>query len=181
MLALIARRIAFGILTLAVASVLVFAGTEVLPGDVASAVLGQEATEEAKAVIREQLRLDRPVVARYAEWLSGYVRGDLGTSLASRRPVADLVGPRLANTVLLAAVTAALAVPLAIVLGLISALRPDGVVDRSISLVSLMLIAVPDYLVAGLLVLVFAVIWRLLPAISYLPPDASLVQTARAL
>jgi peptide/nickel transport system permease protein len=181
MLALLAQRIAFGILTLLAASVLVFAATEVLPGDVASAILGQEATEEAKAVIREQLRLDRPVVERYAEWLARYVQGDLGSSLASRRPVADLVGLRLANTLLLTAVTAALAVPLAIALGLMSALYPDGAVDRLISLVSLMLIAVPDYLIAGLLVLVFAVTWQLLPAISYLPPDASLAQTGRAL
>jgi peptide/nickel transport system permease protein len=181
MLALLAQRLLFGVLVLWVVSLLVFGATELLPGDVASEMLGQEATDEAKATIRRQLGLDRPPWVRYGEWLGELARGQLGISLASRRPVADLLADRLANTALLAGVTALVAVPLSIGLGLLCAAYPHSRLDRLISHVSLVLISVPDFFVASSLVIVFAVSLRLLPAVASLPEDATAGQLARVL
>ncbi|HEX5796533.1 MAG TPA: ABC transporter permease, partial [Geminicoccaceae bacterium] len=101
---LILRRLALGILTIWAASVVIFAATEVLPGDVATAVLGQAATPAALANIREELDLDRPAPVRYAQWLGDFLKGDLGTSLANRRPIDAVIGQRLLNTLFLAGV-----------------------------------------------------------------------------
>ena len=112
MLKLIVSRLGLGVATLWVMSVLVFAATEILPGDVATAILGQESTPEARAILTKRLGLDRPVTERYARWLTGMLRGDLGLSLATETPVSRIVGLRITNTLVLAAVAAVLAVPL---------------------------------------------------------------------
>ena len=130
MLKLIARRLALGIVTLLVVSVLIFASTQILPGDVATAILGQSATPETVAAIRRDLGLDRPAPVRYAEWLGGFVRGDLGRSLANNRPVAGQIGQRLGNTLFLAGVAALIAVPLAVGLGVLAAIRRESWLDR---------------------------------------------------
>ena len=179
--ALVARRLLLGVLVLAVVSVLVFAATEVLPGDVAQAVLGQGATPELVANVRARLGLDEPAHLRYFTWAGKLLSGDLGTSLSSGADIGDLVSERVANTVLLAGVTAAVAVPLSIGLGLLCALRPNGMVDRVISGVSLTLISVPDFLVAILLVMVFAVQLGWLPAIASLRPGQDALTVARML
>ena len=179
--ALIARRLLLGVLVLAVVSVLVFAATEVLPGDVAQAILGQGATPELVANVRARLGLDEPAHLRYFTWAGKLLSGDLGTSLSSGADIGDLIGERVANTVLLAGVTAAVAVPLSIGLGLLCALRPNGVVDRAISGVSLTLISVPDFLVAILLVMLFAVQLGWLPAIASLRPGQDALTVARML
>ncbi len=166
MLALIARRLAVGVLTLLVVSILIFAGTEILPGDVATAILGQSATPENTAAIREQLGLNRPAPERYFDWLVAFVQGDLGTSLGNRRPIAPQIGFRFENTMLLAALAAVIAVPLAIGLGLVSAIRQGTPLDRSISVSSLMAISVPEFFIGYVLILVFAVKLGWLPSLS---------------
>ena len=116
MFKLISQRLALGFLTLFAASVLIFSGTEVLPGDLATAILQNNATPENLAVLREQLGLDRPAAVRYVEWLDNTVHGDLGKSLANDWDVAEEVAPRLKNTLFLASYAAIIAVPLAVVL-----------------------------------------------------------------
>ena len=166
MLTLVVRRLAIGLLTLLVVSVIIFIGTEILPGDVATAILGQSATEENTAAIRAQLGLDRPPHERYGDWLVGFVQGDLGTSLGNRRPIAPQVGFRFENTMMLAALAALIAVPLAITLGLISAIRQGTPLDRGISVSSLMAISVPEFFIGYVLILVFAVKMDWLPSLS---------------
>ena len=181
MIKLIARRVMLGLITLIAISILVFAGTEILPGDVAGAVLGQSVTAETKAAWRERLGLDRPVSVRYFEWLGNILTGDLGNSFATDYPVAEIVKIRLWNTLFLAVVTTLVAVPISVALGLLSAAFPDGWFDRTTSIVSLFLISVPEYLIAILLVMAFAVHWNLFPALTYTTEFQSLGEAARAL
>ena len=157
MIKFLARRVLLGLLTLWAITILVFLGTEILPGDVAEAVLGQAATEEMKAALRAQMGLDQPLITRYFDWLGGLLTGDLGTSLANKFPVARIVEPRIVNTLYLAGGTAVIAVPLSIALGLISAAFPDRWFDRSVNVSSLFAVSVPDFLIALVLVIIFAV------------------------
>jgi peptide/nickel transport system permease protein len=173
-LSLVAQRVGLGLLTLLAVSVLVFAGTEILPGDVATAILGQSATPEAVEAIRRSLGLNDPAILRYWHWLTGFVQGDLGTSLANGRPIAEQIGFRLRNTFLLAAVAASIAVPLAIVLGILSAVSPNSVFDRIVSVVSLGAISVPDFFIAYLLILIFAIELAWLPSLSAVSPALGL-------
>ena len=143
MLKLIARRLALGVVTLLVVSVLIFASTEILPGDVATAILGQSATPETVAAIRRDLGLDRPAIVRYADWLGGFVRGDLGRSLANNQPIAEQIGQRLGHTLFLAGIAALIAVPLAVGLGILAAIRRESWLDRTISILTLSTISVP--------------------------------------
>lgn len=167
MLALVGQRLLIGLATIWVISVLVFAVSEVLPGDVASAVMGKEATKESLEAVRRELRLDRPATERYVEWLADFARGDLGTSLASRRPIAGTLEPRLLNTLILAAAAAVATIPLGIMLGLIGAALPGSWFDRSSSGATLFLISIPEFLVGAVLVLVFSVVLNLLPSITF--------------
>lgn len=179
--ALITRRLLLGILILLIVSLLVFIATEILPGDVAQAILGQGATPEIIANVRERLGLDQPAHLRYFTWLGNLLSGNLGTSLTSGADIADMIGERIFNTVLLAGVAAMIAVPLAIVLGLFCALKPNGLLDRFISTISLTLISVPDFLIAILLVTLFAVHLGWLPAIANLRPGQDFFTVARML
>ena len=178
---LIGRRLLIGVLILLVVSVLVFAGTEILPGDVATAILGQSATPELVALIRERLGLDDPVYLRYLHWLGGLVTGNLGTSLVNGADLSGEVGVRLFNTFFLALLTASVAVPLSIVLGLLSALKPNGALDRTISTVTLALISLPDFLTAIILVTLFAVTWKFFPAIVNIRSDDGITDIMHAL
>ena len=179
--ALIGRRLLIGVFILLVVSVLVFAGTEILPGDVATAILGQSATPELVALIRERLGLDDPVYLRYLHWLGGLVTGNLGTSLVNGADLSGEVGVRLFNTFFLALLTASIAVPLSIVLGLLSALKPNGALDRTISTVTLALISLPDFLTAIILVTLFAVTWKFFPAIVNIRSDDGITDIMHAL
>ena len=179
--ALIGRRLLIGVFILLVVSVLVFAGTEILPGDVATAILGQSATPELVALIRERLGLDDPVYLRYLHWLGGLVTGNLGTSLVNGADLSGEVGVRLFNTFFLALLTASVAVPLSIVLGLLSALKPNGALDRTISTVTLALISLPDFLTAIILVTLFAVTWKFFPAIVNIRSDDGITDIMHAL
>jgi peptide/nickel transport system permease protein len=174
MLKLIGRRLALGALTLLAVSALIFASTEILPGDVASAILGQQATPEALAAIRAELGLDRPAVARYADWLLGFVQGDLGRSLANRQPIAAQIGQRLGNTLFLAGVAAAIAVPLAVGLGVLAAIRRESFLDRAISILTLSTISVPEFFVGYLLILFLAVQFPVFPSLATVSPGMGL-------
>lgn len=168
MIYLITKRFFVGIITLWFVTILVFVGTELLPGDVAEAILGQSATPEALVGLRSQLGLDQPAYFRYFGWLWGLFSGDLGTSLATGVPIAVLVGERLWNTLILAGITATIAVPLAVLLGLLAAMYPGSFFDRIVSMLTLCLVAVPEFLSGTILVLIFAVHLQWLPAISYM-------------
>ena len=166
MLRLIATRLAIGLLTLWIVSVLVFGATALLPGDVAEAVLGQAATQEAVAGLRAALHLDQPGWWRYLLWLGGLLRGDPGRSLVNHLPVTSLIGSRLPNSLLLAALTAAFSVPLALTLGITAAVKRGSLYDRIAGLVTVGVVSVPEFLVATLAVLLFAVKLHWLPALS---------------
>lgn len=166
LLRLVTRRLALGLVTIWAASVVIFVATEILPGDVAQAVLGQAATEQAVANIREELGLDRPAIVRYGEWLGNFLQGDLGTSLANRRPVADVLGDRLLNTLFLAAVAACIAVPLAIVLGLLAALYRETFFDKAVSTGTLAAISMPEFLIGYFLIYLLAVQLPIFPSIA---------------
>jgi peptide/nickel transport system permease protein len=181
MVALIANRLVLSVATLWIVSVLVFVGTEILPGDVAASILGQGVTEEAKEAIRSQLGLNRPAAIRYVEWLGNIIQGDLGYSLAARRPIADMLRPRLVNTLTLAALAAAISVPLSIGIGLLAAAHPNGIFDRLTSYVSMFLISFPEFLVAAALVLLFSVTWRLFPSMTLSIPTGNVLQLLRSL
>jgi len=163
---LVARRIALGILLLLAASVLIFTGTEVLPGDVASAILGQGATEKTLANLREALGLDRPAVVRYFEWLWGALQGDLGTSLTNKRDIAKTLAGRMSNTLFLAFWAAVIAVPLAIVLGLVAVRYQGRWPDKLISGATLASISVPEFLLGYIAAFFLAVKFKLLPSVA---------------
>jgi peptide/nickel transport system permease protein len=163
---LVLRRLALGVLTVWAASVVIFVATEILPGDVATAVLGQSATPQAVENIRKEVELDRPAPVRYVQWLGDFLQGDLGTSLANRRPISDVIGQRLLNTLFLAGVAAVIAVPFAILLGLIAALYRDTVLDKSISTATLAAISMPEFLIGYLLIFLLAVHVQLFPSLA---------------
>lgn len=154
---LICRRVGAAVVTLLIVSMVVFAITAVLPGDAAQQALGQFATPEQVAALRLKLGLDQPGVVRYLHWLGNLVSGDLGMSVSSAMPVSELMAGRVPNTLMLAAVTALVSVPVALTLGIGSAMGRGGRVDGFLSFLTLALVAVPEFLVATLAVLVFAV------------------------
>jgi peptide/nickel transport system permease protein len=163
---LVAQRVALGLLLLWAASVLIFLGTQILPGDVAQAVLGQAATPETLANLREELGLNRPPLERYLSWLGGVLRGDLGTALSNGQDIATALGKRLGNTLFLAAWAALIAVPLAIVLGLISVRYRNRWPDKAISGVTLATISVPEFLIGYIVVFYLSVQFRLFPSLA---------------
>jgi peptide/nickel transport system permease protein len=162
-------------------SLLVFTGTELLPGDVAEAVLGQDATPETLAAMREELGLNLPAHVRYARLLSHIVQGDLGKSFASGRDISGLIASRLPATLLLGAVTALIALPLAVGLGLYAAAKAGSLPDRIVTNLSLVTASGPEFMFAALLILVFSVTLGWLPATSYLSAQSSGLAQLRAL
>jgi peptide/nickel transport system permease protein len=171
LLRLIGQRLGLGFLTLIAASVLIFAGTEILPGDLASAVLQNSATPESLAEMRKELGLDRPAPVRYVEWLGSAAMGDFGHSLASHRDVVQEIKPRLENTVFLALYAAIIAVPLAVVLGLMAAIWQGGVYDRLVNFVTLLTISVPEYLVGYILIKYLSVQLGWFPSLANVTPE----------
>jgi peptide/nickel transport system permease protein len=179
-LRLLAQRVALALLSLLAVSVIVFAITAVLPGDAAQEQLGQEATPEALAALRAKMGLDAPAPQRYARWLTGLLRGNPGVSSTTQLPVAELIGSRLPNSLLLAAVTALFSVPIALALGISAAVWRGSWFDRVASTGAVAVVSVPEFLVATLAVLVFAVQLHWLPALSYVSDIDSLGQLLRA-
>ncbi len=181
LLTLFAQRSLYALLTLLAVSVLIFAGTELLPGDAAQAILGQTATPETVAALRQELGLSRPAPLRYLEWISGALRGDFGKSLANAVPISTLIATRLDKTLILAAAAAAISVPLSLALGIVAALSRERAVDRAISAITLAFVSLPEFLIGYALVIVFAINLGWLPALSTLREDATAVQWLRAI
>jgi peptide/nickel transport system permease protein len=165
----IVRRTVTGLGLLLVVSALIFGFTELLPGNAAYAVLGRNADPAALAAVSRQLGLNRPAVVRYFDWLGGFVHGDLGISLTAKMPVSTLIGGRIANTSILAAIALAVLIPLALGLGVLAGTRAGRMIDHVISTVSLAGIALPDFVVATLLIYLFGVELKLFPAVSIVP------------
>lgn len=163
---LIAQRVALGIVLLLAISVLIFAGTQILPGDVAQAILGQQATPTALANLRAQMGLGDPAYVRYFHWLFAFVHGDLGKSLANGQDIAAEIGQRLKNTLFLAAVSAAIITPLSIVLGLIAALYENRWPDKLISAITLATVSLPEFLLGYILIFFLAVEYPIAPSVS---------------
>ena len=171
LLRLVARRLALGLITLWAVSLLIFAGTEILPGDVATAILGQSRTPEAVAAIRASLGLNRPAYIRYGDWLAHFVRGDIGKSLANQRDIAPEIRDRLGNTLFLAGVAACVSVPLSILLGLLAAIRQDSLFDRIVNAVTLTTISFPEFFIGYVLIIVFAVKLDWFPSLAMISAD----------
>ncbi|MCC5999775.1 MAG: ABC transporter permease [Pararhodobacter sp.] len=165
-LTLLVQRIALSLLLLLAVSVVIFVGTEILPGDVARVILGQGAPEQAVENLRAQMGLDRPATVRYFEWLFNALQGDFGVALSNRRDIATAIGQRLGNTMFLAAVAAAFAVPLAIFLGLLAVRYQNRWPDRLISGVTLTAISLPEFLLGYVIMYVFAVQLGWFPSVS---------------
>jgi peptide/nickel transport system permease protein len=165
---LVAKRIAMGFGTLFVVSILIFFAVEMLPGDLAEAVLGQGATPETVAAMREELGLNRPAPVRYIEWLGHAVEGDFGKSLVSGERVSTAIEPRFVNTLFLAAYAAVIAVPLSIILGIIVALLRNTVFDRVANVLTLSSISSPEFFLGYILILYFGVKWGMFPSIASL-------------
>jgi peptide/nickel transport system permease protein len=173
MIAYILRRLGLILLTLFLASVIIFSATQLLPGDVAQVILGQFATPEAVANLREELGLNRPVVVQYVDWLTRFVRGDWGTSLVSRMEVRPLIMQRLRNSLMLAGVSILMYVPLGILLGVIAALKEDRAADQLISGVSMAFAGLPEFVTGLILIGVLAISLDILPANSSIEPGTS--------
>ncbi|PWG17023.1 ABC transporter permease [Salibaculum griseiflavum] len=177
-LRIILQRLGLGLLTLFVVSIVIFVAVNLLPGDFAELILGQGATPETVATIRRDLGLDQPLVLRYFDWLRGMLTLDLGTSFSQLNRVSNLGGgsdtttvveqiaPRLSNTLFLAAVTASIAVPFSITLGVLAALYRNTAFDRSANIFTLSSISSPEFFMAYVLILFLAVLNPILPSLS---------------
>ena len=169
----ILRRLLLGVLVLILVSILVFLATQALPGDPARAILGRQATPASLAAVRLQLNLDRPVIDQYWSWVTGLLHGNLGRSLAAQEPVTTLLGPRLVNSAVLVALAAILSIPLSIAIGAWAAFRREKVFDTASSNLLLVLAALPEFVVALVLVILFATtVSHVLPSISIIPPGS---------
>jgi peptide/nickel transport system permease protein len=167
----IIRRVLLGVLVLALVSVVVFAATQALPGDPARAILGRTATPASLKALRDQLHLNRPVLQQYTSWVTGLLHGDLGTSLAASEPVSTYLHDRLINSAFLVIVAGLISIPLSIAIGAYAALRRDGLFDATSSIGTLLLAALPEFVVGVTLVVLFATtVFHALPGIAYLAP-----------
>jgi len=173
MVRFVARRIGLIIITLLVVSLAIFLITEVLPGDVATMMLGKEATEASLARIREDLGLNRPVHVRYLDWIGGVVRGDLGNSLYMGESIADIVGRRLGHSAILAVFAFLVGIPMAVAAGIWAGVRPNTKLDRLVSMTGLVGISVPEFVTGILLILLLSSTLHLLPSSSIILPGTT--------
>ncbi len=181
MLRLVVARVFTAALTLLLVSAVIFGMIEVLPGDVASRSLGRSATPESLAMLRGQLNLDAPAVERYLGWLAGMVRGDFGLALTSKRPIVEILAPRIVNTLILSGIAFVLYIPLALVRAMVQAVNRDRLVDHGFSTVTLVLLSTPDFLLGTLLLIGFVVLIPVLPATSLVEGTTDFLGWVRAL
>lgn len=169
----ILRRVLLGVVTLFVVSIIVFAATQILPGDAARSVLGRGATPEAIEKLRATLELDKPVVAQYTSWLGGVIQGDFGNSLVNQASVASVIGPKLVNSLFLMGLAALIGVPLALFLGVLSARRRDTRTDHATSIATIIMAALPEFVVGlGLVTLLGTTVFTVFPPVSLIPRGA---------
>ena len=182
----ILERLGLGLATLFVVSIIIFSAIEMLPGDFGQAILGQAATQEAVAAFRRELGLDQPAYLRYLQWVGGALQGDLGTSFSGRnasgidrsRAVVDLIAPRLWNTLFLAGLTAVIAVPIALALGVSTALFRNSVYDRTVTTATLTTISFPEFFVAYILILLLASLYPVFPSLANVDDSTPLAERA---
>jgi len=173
-LSTVIKRLGLGLVTLFIVSAIIFSSISLLPGDFGQAVLGQAATKETVEAFRKELGLDKPAPVRYLEWVGSALQGDFGTSFSGRassgqdrsRKVSELVAPRLWNTLFLAGITAVIAVPLALFLGLTAALYRNSLYDRTVNAATLTTISTPEFFVAYILILLLASLWPVFPSLA---------------
>lgn len=175
------RRGGSGLFSLVLVSILVFVGTALLPGDAAQALLGQNATPEVLNALREELGLNDPLPIRYWDWFVSLLQGDMGRSFSSNRPVSELLWPKLGASLVLALSAAFIALPLAISLGIVAALKRDSWIDRTISFVSMWLVSIPAFLSGYILINIFAARLGLFPGVSIVRSSAGLFEWLNAL
>ncbi len=175
------RRLALAALTIVLVSVIIFAGTEILPGDAATALLGPLAAPDALEALRTALGLHEPAPLRYWHWLSGFVTGNLGASLANQTPIAPELWLRARDSFLLAGVSSLVAVPLSLAFGIASAVWRHGWFDRLVNAGSLAAISLPEFFICYVLILLFAVRLDWLPSLAALSPDMGFVATLQAI
>ena len=161
------------LVTLVVVSLAIFTITEILPGDVAVMMLRQGATEQNLKKVREDLGLDRPAYVRYLDWIGGAVRGDLGDSYVQKRPIVDVMGVRLRNSLVLTGFALLVAVPVAVLVGVWAGVRPDSPGDRIVSVASVVGISLPEFVTGVLLIIVFSLTLDLFPTTSGIPSGTS--------
>jgi len=163
---LIVNRLLLGVLTLFAVSILIFVCTQILPGDVASAVLGQGATPEALVIFRRELGLDVPAHLRYWNWLVGALHGDLGVALTNKRVIIDDLMPRLRNTLFLAGYAAVIAIPLSVGQGILAAINEGKLSDRLSNILTLIAISLPEFFIAYILIIFFSVEYQWFPSLA---------------
>ncbi|MER8530029.1 ABC transporter permease [Mesorhizobium sp. M1272] len=171
---IVGQRVALGALTLWIVSLMIFAGIQFLPGDIATEMLGQSATPETVAAFRKALGLDLPLYIRYLDWLGGILQGHFGTALSNGRDIGELIAPRLFNTVFLAVSAALISVPLALVGGVVAALYRNTFIDRALNVIILASISFPEFFVAYVLILLLAVHAGILPSLSDVDPSTGI-------
>ena len=180
----IIKRIFLGLFTLFLVSLIIFSSISFLPGDFAQAILGQAALEDTVAAFRKELGLDEPIFFRYIDWIGGVMTGDFGASFSGRaasgidrsRDVIDLIGPRLYNTVFLASMTAIVAVPVSLFLGVTAALFRNSLYDRTVSTTTLTAISIPEFFMAYILILLLSTFNKIFPSISNISADMELAE-----
>ncbi len=172
MFVMIARRLALGLVTVWLVSVIIFLGVEALPGDACTAILERDAYGEALDACRKALGLETPALHRYLNWAAGVVQGDFGMSANGHESIAQMVGYRVRNSLLLAAGALAVGIPLAITLGVIAGLRRDRWPDLLFSTGAILAMTIPEFVAATVLILIFAIWLGWVPAIVLTPADA---------
>lgn len=180
-LSFVLKRLALILVVLAFVSVVIFLVVNVLPGDVAQAVLGSESTPEQVAALRERLGLNRPLHVRYLSWIGGLFHGDLGRSLRLDLPIAPLLVERLKNSSVLAGFALLTGIPLSVVLGIVAGVRSGKLSDRLISIVTVTAVSVPEYVFGIAFILAFALYWPILPASSLIDPSANPLDSVKVL
>lgn len=178
---LVMRRTLLSAVTLLLVSLIVFSVLEILPGDVATRILGRDATPEALDLLRSELGLDRPAAVRYLDWLGGLMTGDLGRSLVSSRPLSEILAPRIFNTVMLSLYAFVLYLPLTVIPAVIQAMTRDRAPDHAFSVVTLVLLSMPDFLLATILLLAFVLWVPVLPAMSLVDATSGFAEYMRAM
>ena len=165
-LPLILKRIFSALITLLIVSALIYGFLEMLPGDVATRMLGRTATPETLANLREQLGLNEPALKRYFLWLYNIFQGDFGTALTSKRPITEILAPKIFNTLILSGCAFILYLPLSFITALLQAYYKNKNIDISLSIITLIILSLPDFIIGTIMIVVFVVVFPIFPAIS---------------
>jgi len=165
-LPLILKRIFSALITLLIVSALIYGFLEMLPGDVATRMLGRTATPETLANLREQLGLNEPALKRYFLWLYNIFQGDFGTALTSKRPISEILAPKIFNTLILSGCAFILYLPLSFITALLQAYYKNKNIDISLSIITLIILSLPDFIIGTIMIIIFVVVFPIFPAIS---------------